>query len=196
MGIALIVGLGNPGPEYARTRHNAGFWFVDRIAAKGSSSFRREPKFQGEVCKWSDAAHECWLLKPLTYMNLSGDSVAAMTRFYRIPTEQILVAHDELDLPVGTVRLKKGGGGIHNGLTDVIEKLGSAEFYRLRIGIGHPGVRELVTPHVLGRPTPDDEKLIEAGVDQALAELPRLLDGEFNKAMTNLNRRRPVAGAD
>lgn len=196
MGIALVVGLGNPGPEYSRTRHNVGYWFVERLAARARVSFCREPKFHGEVCKWADAGRECWLLKPLTYMNLSGDSVAALSRFYRILPEQILVVHDELDLPPGTVRLKKGGGaGGHKGLTDTMEKLSSREFHRLRIGIGHPGARELVTPYVLGRASPEDECLIEASIDAALPELPRLIDGEFDKVMNHLNRRKPPPDA-
>jgi len=191
VGIALIAGLGNPGPEYARTRHNAGYWFVDRIASSARLSFRREPKFHGEVCRWSEAAREIWLLKPLTYMNLSGESVAALARFYRIPAEQILVVHDELDLLPGIVRLKLGGGdGGHNGLSDIIEKLGTKDFYRLRVGIGHPGSRELVTPYLLqSGPSADDERLIAESLDQAVRELPRLIDGEFTRVMNHLNRR-------
>ena len=188
----LFAGLGNPGPEYAQTRHNVGFWLVDAAARWVRLSFRREARFQGEVCRYSEDGRECRLLKPLTYMNLSGDSVAALVRFYRIPTEQILVAHDDLDLPPGSVRLKRGGGdGGHNGLKDITAKLGSNDYYRFRIGIGHPGSRELVTPYVLGRPSPDDLRQLEAGVDTALQLLPRLLDGEMTQVMNELNRRRP-----
>jgi PTH1 family peptidyl-tRNA hydrolase len=191
--IAAVVGLGNPGPEYARTRHNAGFWLVDRLAARQGGTFRRESKFHGEVCRVSVEGNELWLLKPVTYMNLSGDAAAALARFYRFGAEQIIVAHDELDLPPGATRLKKdGGAGGHNGLGDIIEKLASRDFYRLRIGIGHPGSRELVTPYVLGRPPTSEEDEIIASIDEALAVLPLVLGGQVNKAMTHLNRRPPA----
>lgn len=191
--IAAVVGLGNPGPDYARTRHNAGFWLVDRLAERQGGSFRRESKFHGEVCRVSVEDHELWLLKPVTYMNLSGEAVAAFTRFYRFAAEQIIVAHDELDLPPGITRLKKGGGaGGHNGLGDIVEKLASREFFRYRIGIGHPGSRELVTPFVLGRPPANEEHEILASIDEALAVLPLVLGGQVNKAMTHLNRRSQV----
>jgi PTH1 family peptidyl-tRNA hydrolase len=191
--IAAVVGLGNPGPEYARTRHNAGFWLVDRLAARQGGTFRRESKFHGEVCRVSVEGNELWLLKPVTYMNLSGDAAAALARFYRFGAEQIIVAHDELDLPPGATRLKKdGGAGGHNGLGDIIEKLASRDFYRLRIGIGHPGSRELVTPYVLGRPPASEEDEIIASIDEALAVLPLVLGGQVNKAMTHLNRRPPA----
>ncbi len=191
--IAAVVGLGNPGPDYARTRHNAGFWLVDRLAARQGATFRRESKFHGEVCRVSVEGNELWLLKPVTYMNLSGDAVAALARFYRLGPDQIIVAHDELDLPPGATRLKKdGGAGGHNGLGDIIEKLASREFYRLRIGIGHPGSRELVTPFVLRRPTASEEDDIIASIDEALAVLPLVLGGQVNKAMTRLNRRPPA----
>lgn len=192
--IAALVGLGNPGPDYARTRHNAGFWLVDRLAARRGDGFRRELKFHGAICRVSIEDNELWLLKPATYMNLSGDAVAAFTRFYRLEAEQIIVAHDELDLPPGITRLKKdGGAGGHNGLGDIIEKLASREFFRFRIGIGHPGSRELVTPFVLGRPPASEEDGILASIDEALAVLPLVLGGQINKAMTHLNRRLPVA---
>jgi PTH1 family peptidyl-tRNA hydrolase len=191
--IAVVVGLGNPGPDYARTRHNAGYWLVDRLAARQGGNFRRESKFHGEVCRVSVEGNELWLLKPVTYMNLSGDAVAALARFYRLGPDQIIVAHDELDLPPGATRLKKdGGAGGHNGLGDIIEKLASREFYRLRIGIGHPGSRELVTPFVLGRPPASEEDDIIASIDEALAVLPLVLGGQVNKAMTHLNRRPPA----
>lgn len=195
-GIALIVGLGNPGPEYARARHNAGFWFADRLANAWGLSFRREAKFYGEICRYQGGEGECRLLKPLTYMNLSGDAVCAVARFYRVSADRILVAHDELDLPPGTVRLKTGGGdGGHNGLRDITQKLGG-DFRRLRIGIGHPGSRELVTPFVLSRPAAEDERLIEESIGAAVAEAPRLLAGEYNKAMNHLNRRKPPPVTD
>ncbi len=195
-GIVLIAGLGNPGPEYAQTRHNVGFWVVDAAARWARLTFRRESRFQGELCRYAEDGRECRLLKPLTFMNLSGDSVAAVARYYRIPPEQVLVAHDDLDLAPGTVRLKRGGGdGGHNGLKDITAKLGSSDYYRFRIGIGHPGSRELVTPYVLGRPSPDDMRQLEAGLDIALAMLPRLLDGEITRVMNDLNRRRPKLDA-
>lgn len=195
-GVSLLVGLGNPGADYARTRHNAGFWFVERLAAARGGSFRRESKFHGEVCRIHLGGNDLWLLKPDTYMNLSGDAVAAMARFYRVEPQQVLVAHDELDLPPGTVRLKKGGGGGgHNGLADIIEKLGSRDFFRLRIGIGHPGARELVTPFVLGRPSAAEENAIDGAIEEAIAVLPLVLEDQINKAMTQLNRRTPPAVA-
>jgi PTH1 family peptidyl-tRNA hydrolase len=190
--IALIVGLGNPGPEYERTRHNAGFWLVDRLAAAWGLAFRREAKFQGAVCRYTTGGSECRLLKPMTYMNLSGDSVAALARFFRLEPEAVLVAHDELDLPPGTVRLKRGGGdGGHNGLRDITGKLGSNGYGRLRIGIGHPGNRNLVTPFVLSRPPAEEECQIQAAIEATLAVMPDLLDGGFSKAMNHLNRRQP-----
>lgn len=194
--MSLLVGLGNPGADYARTRHNAGFWFVDRLAAAHGGAFRRESKFHGDVCRISLGGSELWLLKPETFMNLSGDAVASMARFYRIEPGQVLVAHDELDLPPGTVRLKQGGGGGgHNGLADIIEKLASRDFFRMRIGIGHPGSRELVTPFVLGRPSATDEADINGAIDEGITVLPLVLDGQINKAMTQLNRRSPGSGA-
>jgi PTH1 family peptidyl-tRNA hydrolase len=193
-GIALIVGLGNPGPEYARTRHNAGFWLLDRLAAAHGGNLRRESKFHGECCRVSIDGSELWLLKPDTFMNLSGDAVAAFAHFYKFAPEQILVAHDELDLLPGTARLKQGGGaGGHNGLSDTIEKLGNQDFFRLRIGIGHPGSRELVTPYVLGVPSLADSEAISSSIEHSLTVMPLLLAGQINKAMTHLNRR-PVAG--
>ncbi len=151
-GIRLIVGLGNPGTQYEATRHNVGFWFVDAIANACRESFRAEPKFHGELCRVTLGGYDLRLLKPSTYMNRSGQSVAAVTRYFNLPPEQILVAHDELDLSVGTLRLKQGGGHAgHNGLRDTIASLGSREFWRLRIGIAHPGDRTLVTGYVLSQ---------------------------------------------
>ncbi|MGQ0658534.1 MAG: aminoacyl-tRNA hydrolase [Chromatiales bacterium] len=197
MGITLIVGLGNPGPDYAPTRHNVGFWFADRLAAHAAVGFRREAKFHGEVCRGLAATRECWLLKPLTFMNLSGDSVAEFARFYHIPSEEILVAHDELDLPPGTVRLKWGGGdGGHNGLSDIIAKLATSDFYRMRIGIGHPGMRELVTPYLLhSRPSEEERTAINQSIALAVGQLPLLVAGEFDKVMNTLNRRKREADA-
>ncbi|HTT08772.1 MAG TPA: aminoacyl-tRNA hydrolase [Gammaproteobacteria bacterium] len=188
--IRLVVGLGNPGPDYAHTRHNAGYWFVDQLAQSASASFKREAKFHGEVARM-DA--ERWLLKPATFMNLSGDAAAAMARFYHFEPRQILVAHDDLDLPPGNVRFKTGGGdGGHNGLKDITSKLGSGDYHRLRFGIGHPGDRERVMPHVLNRATAEDEKAIRDAIASALAEMPSLLAGEYTKVMNALNRRATI----
>lgn len=188
--VSLIVGLGNPGAEYERTRHNAGFWFVEALARERGERFKHESKYHGEVCKLRIGGEEVWLLKPQTYMNRSGQAVAALARFYKIPPEAILVAHDELDFPPGTVRLKQGGGhGGHNGLRDIIAQLGN-EFLRLRIGIGHPGEARDVTGYVLGKPPESEHRLIEESITDALTVVPKLLEGEVQKAMNVLNGRR------
>lgn len=187
-GIQLIVGLGNPGAQYAGTRHNVGFWWVDAIAAAQGAVFRPESKFFGELARVLIADQEVRLLKPTTYMNRSGQSVAAVARYFAIPPEQILIAHDELDLPVGTLRLKRGGGHAgHNGLRDTIAALGSPEFLRLRIGIAHPGDKTLVTGYVLGRPSREDENRIRAALDEATALLPELIAGRVDLAMNRLH---------
>ncbi len=186
--INLIVGLGNPGREYQQTRHNAGFLFVDRVAETHGLVLRSERRFKGDLARWQDAGHDCRLLKPATFMNRSGQAVTAVADFYRLAPEQILVAHDELDLPPGTVRLKRGGGhGGHNGLRDIIQQLGSQDFLRLRIGIGHPGDRDAVTPYVLARPGPADEKAMTTAIEAALAVLPELLQGDLERAMHALH---------
>lgn len=189
VGIRLIVGLGNPGPEYAPTRHNVGFWFVDALAQ--SQAFKAEARFHGELSRLSRRGQDLRLLKPSTYMNHSGRSVAAVSRYFEIPPEQILIAHDELDLPVGTVRLKQGGGHAgHNGLRDTINLLGSRDFWRLRIGIDHPGDRSLVTGYVLGRPSRADALLIEEALRDVEGVIDDLLDGRFQVAMNRLHRSR------
>lgn len=186
--IQLIAGLGNPGPEYERTRHNAGFWFVDALARQRGDSLRHENRFHGETGRIERDGHECRVLKPLTYMNRSGQAVSALAKFYRIPPESILVVHDELDLPAGTARLKKGGGhGGHNGLRDIISALGGNGFLRLRIGIGHPGHRDDVVDYVLRKASREDEGLIEQAIDDALGVVPLLLDGEIERAMHQLH---------
>ena len=188
--IQLVVGLGNPGDEYERTRHNAGFWFVDALSRRWDTPFRREAKFHGEVCRISVQGGSVWLLKPDTWMNRSGQAVARLARFYKIPLEAILVAHDELDLSAGTVRLKQGGGhGGHNGLRDIISLMGGNGFARLRIGIGHPGSAEDVTRFVLGRPPAAERQLIEDAIDRAVVELPHIIHGEYQKAMNRLHSR-------
>ena len=187
-GLRLIVGLGNPGPEHARTRHNAGFWFVDALAERERARFGLESKLFGETAKVEIAGQPVWLLKPATFMNLSGKSVAAALRFWKIEPEAMLVAHDELDLPPGTVRLKfDGGHGGQNGLRDIFEHLGHGKFHRLRIGIGHPGHKDKVTPWVLGRPGNADEAMILRAIGDAAEVLPLAVQGNFMDAMTRLH---------
>jgi peptidyl-tRNA hydrolase, PTH1 family len=190
-GIALIVGLGNPGPDYAATRHNVGFWLVDSLAERGGAVFKAEGRFHGELCRLTLDGCDLRLLKPATYMNHSGRSVAAVARYFEIPPERILIAHDELDLPVGTMRLKQGGGHAgHNGLRDTVACLGTRDFWRLRIGIDHPGDRSLVTPYVLGRPSREDAIRIEDALQEARGALGDLLEGRFQPAMNRLHRGR------
>jgi PTH1 family peptidyl-tRNA hydrolase len=187
-GIRLIVGLGNPGPEHARTRHNAGFRFVDTLAEQQGERFGLESKLFGETARVVIAGQPIWLLKPATYMNLSGKSVAAALRYWKIAPEEALLAHDELDLAPGTARLKfDGGHGGQNGLRDTIQLLGHGKFHRLRIGIGHPGHKDRVTSWVLGKPGKDDEILIGHAVDDAIDVLPLVVTGDFNEAMKRLH---------
>ena len=191
-GLRLIVGLGNPGPEHARTRHNAGFWFVDALAAQAGARFGLESKLFGETAKVEIAGQNIWLLKPATFMNLSGKSVAAALRYWKIEPEEALLAHDELDLPPGVARLKfDGGHGGQNGLRDTMRLLGHGKFHRLRIGIGHPGHKDKVTPWVLGKPGRDDEASILRAIDDALGVLPLAVNGNFMDAMTRLHTPRP-----
>ncbi|NEV62989.1 aminoacyl-tRNA hydrolase [Thiorhodococcus minor] len=190
-GIRLVVGLGNPGEQYEQTRHNVGFWLVDAIAASCHQSFRSESKFHGDLCRVTVGRADLRLLKPSTYMNRSGRAIAAVARYFDIPPEEILVAHDELDLPVGSVRLKQGGGHAgHNGLRDTIAALGSRDFWRLRIGIAHPGDKTLVTGYVLGRPSKEDDGLIRNALDDAERTLPDLIAGQFQLAMNRLHSQR------
>ena len=185
--IKLIVGLGNPGPQYEATRHNAGFWWVDQVCAETGSKLNLEAKFFGHAGKLNGAS-EAWLLKPTTFMNVSGRAVGAIAKFYKIAPEDILVIHDELDLPPGTTKLKKGGGhGGHNGLKDIAEQLGTPDFWRLRIGIGHPGDKSQVANFVLHAPTRDEQSLIEQNIDQSTTLLPLLLQGKFEEAMLKLH---------
>ena len=190
--LRLIVGLGNPGPEYARTRHNAGFRFVDELAARAGASFRLDSKLFGETARVDIAGQPVWLLKPATFMNLSGKSVTAALRFWKFEPEQALLAHDELDLPPGVARLKcDGGHGGQNGLRDTMKLLGHGKFHRLRIGIGHPGSKDKVTPWVLGRASADDDILIGRAIDDAIDVLPLAMDGNFMDAMTKLHTVKP-----
>ena len=187
--IELLVGLGNPGPEHALDRHNAGFWLVDQIATAAGVSLKPERGFFGDVARVRLGGRELWLLEPSTYMNRSGQSVGAFARFYKIAPQNILVAHDELDLPPGQAKLKLGGGHAgHNGLRDLIAQLGTPDFWRLRLGIGHPGDRSAVIGFVLGKPPQSELKLIEQAMEQSQAVLPQLLKGEFEAAMMQLHR--------
>lgn len=186
--IQCVVGLGNPGPKYEGTRHNAGFWFVDELARVHGAVMRSENKFSGEVARIGSGAGECWLLKPTTYMNHSGRAVAALCNFYRIQPAQLLVAYDELDLAAGVMRLKSGGGhGGHNGMRDICAALGTRDFHRLRIGIGHPGHKEAVVGYVLSRPGRDEHQAIENGISEALRQWGMIRSGELPKAMNALH---------
>ena len=187
-GIRLIAGLGNPGPEYESTRHNAGFWWIDQLCDENGGKLSQEAKFLGQAGKIKAGGAEAWLLKPSTFMNRSGQAVAALANFYKIPPEAILVVHDELDLSPGTVKLKKGGGnGGHNGLKDISAHLGTQDYWRLRLGIGHPGDRNSVVNYVLRTPSNDDMHLIEQSMDASTALLPLLLDGNMEAAMLKLH---------
>ena len=191
-GLRLIVGLGNPGPEHARTRHNAGFWFVDALAAQAGARFGLESKLFGETAKARIGDRDVWLLKPATFMNLSGKSVAAALRYWKIEPEDALLAHDELDLPPGVARLKfDGGHGGQNGLRDSMRLLGHGRFHRLRIGIGHPGHKDKVTSWVLGKPGRDDEAAMLRAIDDAIGALPLAVEGNLMDAMTRLHTPRP-----
>ena len=191
-GLRLIVGLGNPGPDHARTRHNAGFWFIDALARQAGARFGLDSKLFGETAKADIGGQAVWLLKPATFMNLSGKSLTAALRFWKIEPEQMLVAHDELDLSPGTARLKfDGGHGGQNGLRDTMRLLGHGRFHRLRIGIGHPGHKDMVTPWVLGRPGAADEVLVLRAIDDALDALALAVQGNFPDAMTRLHTPRP-----
>ena len=182
-----IVGLGNPGAEYERTRHNAGFWFVEALAAAYRGSFRVESKFRSGLARIRIDDTDVLLLKPSTFMNRSGEAIQLLAAFYKIPSSDILVAHDELDLPTGTVRLKRGGGhGGHNGLRSVHQHFGE-DYLRLRIGIGHPGSKDLVLNYVLDRASVADEKLIHDGIDDAVAAMPIWLGQSWDKALQRLH---------
>ncbi|HST28360.1 MAG TPA: aminoacyl-tRNA hydrolase [Rudaea sp.] len=187
-GLRLLVGLGNPGPEHLRTRHNAGFWFVDALARREGARFGLETKLHGETAKIVLDGQPLLLLKPNTFMNKSGIAVATALRYWKIAPEEMLVAHDDLDLPPGAARLKfDGGHGGQNGLRDIFAHLGHGQFHRLRLGIGHPGDKDRVTPWVLGRPSKTDEDAILGAVGAALDVLPLAVAGDFNEAMKRLH---------
>lgn len=186
--IRLIVGLGNPGADYVSTRHNAGFWFVDLLADRYGAAFRADSKFHGHVAKITVAGKECWLLKPSTFMNRSGQSVSSLAKYYKINLDEILVAHDELDMVPGVARIKFGGGHAgHNGLRDIISAMGGKDFWRLRIGIDHPGSAAKVVNYVLGRPSKQDEQAIRRILDECDRVMPELVSGEYQKAMNRLH---------
>lgn len=186
--IQLIVGLGNPGPEYADTRHNAGAWLATLLAEQHHQPLRLETKFSGRIATVVLGGQNCRLLIPTTYMNHSGQPVGAIAKFYRLTAKQILIVHDELDLPVGTVRIKQGGGdGGHNGLRDITAHLQTNQYWRLRIGIGHPGQRDQVHDYVLSRPSRSDHQQITQAIELALTVLPQLISGEEQKAIQQLH---------
>jgi PTH1 family peptidyl-tRNA hydrolase len=188
--IKLIVGLGNPGPKYTETRHNAGFWFVEALADQYRGNFLPEKKFHGDVARIDIEGNDIWLLKPETYMNRSGLAVTSIASFYKIAPQNILVAHDEIDLKAGTVRLKSGGGhGGHNGLRDIIAHLGTKDFQRLRIGVDHPGSKDMVVDYVLKRPDKKDREAIADSISDALRVMPKIAAGEWEKAMHQLHTR-------
>ena len=184
----VIVGLGNPGSRYTETRHNAGFWFLDRLSALTNVSFRKQSKLHADTARASLHGQDCILAKPTTFMNHSGRSVRAILDYYRIGIGQLLIAYDELDLPPGVARLKQGGGhGGHNGMRDIFRHLPDHDFLRLRIGIGHPGARDAVTGYVLSRANAGEERLIKDSISSALDVLPLVLEGDVPDAMKKLH---------
>jgi PTH1 family peptidyl-tRNA hydrolase len=186
--IKIIVGLGNPGNEYEQSRHNAGFWFIDQLVTHHQLCLKKESRFLGEVAKLSSSAGSVWLLKPATFMNRSGQSIAKLAQFYKIRPEQILIVHDDLDLSPGSVKLKQGGGhGGHNGLRDSINQLDSKDFHRLRLGIGHPGNKEQVVGFVLGKTPQSEKKLIESAIEKSMDSIELILQGNMQKAMNQLH---------
>ncbi len=186
--IALVVGLGNPGPQYRESRHNAGVWFVDALQVAWEFRLRESSRYKGLIGDFSFAGHTIRVLAPQTFMNRSGDSVTPLVRFFRIPAEQVLIAHDELDLPAGVVRFKHTGGhGGHKGLQDIIRQSATQDMKRLRFGIGHPGHRHQVSDYVLTQPSPEDRVNIHASIDRAVAIFPDLLVGNFSRAMQLLH---------
>ena len=188
--IKLFVGLGNPGPEYEATRHNAGFWWIDALARELKVQLQPERSYWGLAARATVHGQHIWLLEPQTFMNLSGKSVAALARFFKIAPEEILVAHDELDIAPGQAKLKRGGSHAgHNGLRDIHAQLGSPDYWRLRIGIGHPGERSEVVNFVLKPARREEQALIDEAIDKALVAWPQLARGELNTAATRLNAR-------
>lgn len=190
--IKLFVGLGNPGLEYAATRHNAGFWWLEAVARTLKVQMSMDRGYQGFVGRTSVVGQSVWLLQPQTYMNRSGQSVAALARFFKILPNDILVAHDEMDIAPGEAKLKRGGGHAgHNGLRDIHAQLGSADYWRLRIGVGHPGVKSEVLDWVLKKPLPDHRIAMEQAIDRALTALPHLLAGDMDRATLLIHTSKP-----
>lgn len=190
--IQLIAGLGNPGPEYAATRHNAGFWWLETLAHQWGVQLAHSRDFHGFTGSPLQQGHKVWLLQPTIFMNRSGQSVAALARFYKIPPENILVVHDELDLDPGQVKLKQGGGHAgHNGLRDIDAQLGSKNYWRLRLGIGHPGNKSEVTSWVLKKAPSDQQQAIEESIAHSLKAWPLLVAGEMDKATAQINTNTP-----
>ncbi|KTD16809.1 aminoacyl-tRNA hydrolase [Legionella jordanis] len=188
MTIKLIIGLRNPGSAYEHTRHNAGGWFATALCHRYEGALKVEKKLHAELANLEIKGHACKVLFPLTFMNHSGLPAREVSQFYRIEANEILVVHDELDLPAGRIKLKTGGGhGGHNGLRDLIAQLGSSNFHRLRIGIGHPGHKDLVLNYVLGKPSPQDRQLIIDAIDRGIAVMPTLLAGNMAAAMNALH---------
>ena len=187
MAIKLIIGLRNPGTAYEHTRHNAGGWLAYTLAQRHNATFKTDKKMAAEIAQL-DSSHNCRLVLPLTFMNHSGQPTRALSQFYQIAPQEILVVHDELDLPPGRIKLKTGGGhGGHNGLRDIITQIGSSDFHRLRIGIGHPGHRDLVHQYVLNKPSLHDRQQIYDAIDRGVAVTPFILSGDIAKAMNQLN---------
>ena len=187
---SVVAGLGNPGLRYADTRHNAGFRFVERLAERYRAEFKSSSRFSGEVALLRHDSRTLRLLKPGTFMNHSGRALSALSHYFRVPAAGILVAHDEIDLPPGTVRLKRGGGhGGHNGLRDVVPQLAGSEFSRIRIGVGHPGSKDRVVGHVLDRPSVAERSAIDDAIDRVLGEIARIASGDLEGAMNTLHRR-------
>ena len=195
LSLQLVVGLGNPGVEHEDTRHNAGFWFIDELASRHDGRLKPERRYNADVGRVSIADAPLWLMKPMGYMNRSGQSVRAFSEYFQIPSGEVLVVHDDLDLPAGVARLKKGGGaGGHNGVKDVIAHLGE-DFWRIRVGIGHPGHRDEVIDHVLERASAVEERLMREAIELAIAEFPRLVTEGAEKMMTRLHTAPPAGDA-
>jgi PTH1 family peptidyl-tRNA hydrolase len=190
--IRLLVGLGNPGPEYLATRHNAGFWFIDAVARELRVQLAPERSYFGLAARVNTRDAQVWLLEPMTFMNLSGKSVAAIARFFKIAPGEILVAHDELDLLPGQVKMKLGGSHAgHNGIKDIQAQLGSADFWRVRLGIGHPGVKAEVVDYVLRKPQAEHREAIDKSIGQVVSALDLLLEGDMERAMMKVHARPP-----
>ena len=193
----LLVGLGNPGARYEATRHNAGAWLLERVARRHAAGFRSSPRCFGSIADADIEGTRIRLFRPHTFMNHSGRAVAAVAGFYKVPVERILVAHDEIDLPAGAVRLKRGGGhGGHNGLRDVVPQLAGSGFSRIRIGVGHPGHKDRVVGHVLDRPPPTERSEIEEAIERVVDDIARIVTGDLEGAMNTLHRRVRTGGAE